>query len=138
MTTILYALHSSIEIAISSRLESLKTKKELIQLLFKVKATQLFHQSSNVNSRTYTKRTERNDNQHRFNKRKRSRREQDVIDNMELFMSKSRPKKEENHGTNRGKRDLSKVHCYNCGQFGHVSLTCDQSPKDPNFALGKA
>ncbi len=49
MTTILHALNLSIEIAISSRLKSLKTEQELIELALKVEATQLFHQSSHDN-----------------------------------------------------------------------------------------
>ncbi len=103
MTTILHALHPSMKIAISSRLKSPKTKKEQIQLALKVEATHSFYQSSYANSRTYTKRTERNDNQHRFNQRKRSRTEPDVTEDMELRISKSRPRKKENHGTDRGK-----------------------------------
>ena len=52
-------------------------------------------------------------------------------------MSKSRPRKEENDGIDREKRDLSKVCYYNYGQFGDIFLTCDQLPKNLTFALRK-
>ncbi len=55
MITILHTLHLSIKIAISSQLKSSKTKKELIHFALKVESTQLFHQSSYANSRTYIK-----------------------------------------------------------------------------------
>ncbi len=64
--------------------------------------------------------------------------EPDLTEDTELHMSKSRPRKEENHGIDSGKRDLSKVCCYNCGQFGHISSTRDQPLKVLTFAPGKA
>ena len=121
MSTILGALHPWIEAQVSSRLESPKTKSELVQLALKVESTLNVRppSTSNVTARgnqmPFCDVGETNQST-KLGKRGRS-------DHDEPGFPATKPRRDE-PTEGQGQRDLSKKKCYNCGQMGHVKAQC--------------
>ena len=138
MSTILGALHPWIEAQVSSRLESPKTKSELIQLALKVESTAAFRGNGlGTNAARSQAIGTKGSNLGKGGKRVRS--EMDSYGGGTSAPPISRIRKDDSTTDNRPTRDLSRVKCYNCGQLGHISTSCTQPPKDPGMPLsGKA
>ena len=49
----------------------------------------------------------------------------------------SRPRKANSTMESHPPLDLCTVKCYNCGQLGHVSLSCTKPPKEPEISLSE-
>lgn len=117
MSTILGELHPWIEAQVSSRLESPKTKSELLQLALKVESTSSFRPGNSVPVPDVGENTKPG---------KRSRNETDGFGPPTVKLRKEEPP--EGQG-----REFSKTKCYNCGQMGHIKTQCSL----PNNEAGK-
>lgn len=103
MSTILGALHPWIEAQVSSRLESLKTKSELVQLALKVESSSSFCPSSTSNGMPVR------DIGDSIKLGKCSRNDHDGPGFPATKPRRNAPTEPE------GQRDLSKIKCYNYG-----------------------
>ena len=140
MSTILDALYSWIETQVSSRLESPKTKNELIQLALKIESTVSFcpTEAGNQANKTSTSRAwDAVDNSGRRRLAKRGRPDEEAVELSLGSPVSSRPQKEEPNQP-RTKRNFSKATCYNGGQLGHISTHFELSPREKASNLGKA
>lgn len=128
MSTILGALHPWIEAQVSSRLESPKTKSELVQLALKVESTSSFRPSStsNVAGRGNQMPVRDVGDSTRLGKRGRN-------DNDGPGFPVTKPRRDE-PTERQGQRDFSKTKCYNCGEMGHIKDQCTL----PHHEAGKA
>lgn len=127
MSTILGALHPWIEAQVSSRLESPRTKSELVQLALKVESTSSFRSSSTSNVAGRENKMPVRDVGESTKLGKRGRNDHD---GPAFPVAKAR-RDEPREG--QGQRDLSKTKCYNCGQMGHIKAQCPL----PNDEAGK-
>lgn len=140
MSTILGALHPWIEAQVSSRLESPKTKNELVQLALKIEATASFRPTGagNQDNKARTSRAwNAVDSSGGTRLAKRGRPDEEAVELSLGSPVSSRPRREEPNQP-RAQRDFSKTTCYNCGQLGHISTNCELPPKEKAPSSGKA
>lgn len=109
MSTILGALHQWIEAQVSSRLESPRTKSELVQLALKVKSTSSFRSFSISNVAGRENKILVRDVGESTKLGKRSRNDDDRPAFPVAKACRDKPRERQ------GQRDLSKTKCYNCG-----------------------
>lgn len=121
MSTILGALHPWIEAQVSSRLESPKTKSELVQLALKVESTLSFCSPSKSNPAARGNQIQTRDIRETNRSTKLGKRGR--IDNDGPRFPVTKPRRDEPTEA-QGQRDLSKTKCYNCGQMRHISAQC--------------
>lgn len=139
MSTILGALHPWIETQVSSRLESPKTKNELIQLALKIESTASFRSTGarNQANKASTSRTwDLVDSSAGTRPAKRGRPDDEAVELSFGLPVSSRPWREEPNQP-RVQRNFSKATCYNCGQLGHISTNCELPPKEKAPNSGK-
>ncbi len=128
MSTILGALHPWIEAQVSSRLESPKTKSELVQLALKVESTSSFRPSSTSNVAVRGNQMPVRDVGDGTKLGKRGRNENDGPG-----FPVTKPRRDE-PTEGQGQRDFSRTKCYNCGEMGHIKSQCTL----PHQEAGKA
>ena len=114
MSIILGALHLWIEAQVSSRLESPKTKSELVQLALKVESTSSFCPLSTNNIAGRGNQMPVCDVGENSKLGKRGRTDYDGLGNSSTKSCREEPAEAQ------GPRDISKTKCYNCGQKEHI------------------
>ena len=124
MSTILGALHPWIEAQVSSRLESPKTKSELVQLALKVESTMSFRPPGASNLAAWGKQSQSRNIGEMNRGTRLGKRGRNKNDGSEFPVWKKEARVE---------RDFSKIKCYNCGKMGHISAVCEQ----PHHEAGK-
>ena len=134
MSTILGALYPWIEAQVSNRLESPRSKSELIQLALKVESTAAYRGYSSGTNASQGHVIGMN-NGGGGKRGKRARPDTDLYGGGTSAFTVSRPRKDDSTMESRPPRDLSRVKCYNCGQLGHVSSSCTKPPKEPRMPL---
>ncbi len=137
MSTIYRALRFWFESQVSSQLESLNTRRELIQLVIKVESTRIFNSSSFPSSeRNREKTNEKRENNSRSHTKKRNR--DNVINSRKSsndFLSSFYFQKDD--PVIRSLQIYYKVYCLNFGQYNHVSTNCNQPNIDQTENLRK-
>lgn len=124
MSTILGALHPWIESQVSSRLESPKTKSELVQLALKIESTMSFRLPGARSLAARGKQSHSRDVGEMNRGSRLGKRGRNEVDGPESPVVKKEA---------RAERDFSKIKCYNCGEMGHISAQCEQ----PHHEAGK-
>lgn len=134
MSTILGALHPWIKAQVTNRLESPKSKSELIELALKVESTAAYRgHGSGTNAFQGPGTGTNNVGEGKRGKRVRS--DRDSYGNNGSGPATSRVRKDKPVVDTRPARDLSRVKCYNCGQLGHIVSSCTKPPKDPGMPI---
>lgn len=113
MTTLLGALYPWIEAQVSRRLESPKTKNELVQLAIKVESTSSFCSSNTSNVAARGNKMPIRDVGEGTKPGKRNRDDNDGIGFPATKPGEDKPVEDQ-------RQDLSKTKCYNCGEMGHI------------------
>ena len=117
MSIIFSALHPRIKTQVFNRLESPKTKSELVQLALKVESTMSFRPSGADNWAALGKQSQSRDIREMNRGIRLGKRGRNKSDGSEFPVVKKEARVE---------RDFSKINCYNCGKISHISAKCGQ------------